>query len=155
MPKASTVDSVRLAVSFIKRRWPGALRSKGIHVHFGEGSVEKDGPSAGVAILISLLSAVFGEKVDGSATYTGEINGNGCVFCIGGTRAKIRAAEQAGCTRVFLPYDNYRELTEKELSELRIKVIPVRHVDEVIREVLPRLEEKTLETCAEPSACGA
>ncbi len=155
LPKTSTADSVRLAVSFIKRRWPGALRSKGVHVHFGEGSVEKDGPSAGVAILISLLSAVFGEKVDGSATYTGEINGNGCVFCIGGTRAKIRAAEQAGCTRVFLPYDNYRELTEKELSELRIKVIPVRHVDEVIREVLPRLEEKTLETCAEPSACNA
>lgn len=144
LPKESTADSVRLAVSFVKRRWPGALRDKGIHVHFGEGAVEKDGPSAGIAILLSLLSAVFGEKIDGSATYTGEINGNGCVFCIGGMRAKLRAAEQAGCTRVFLPYDNFRELSEKELAELRVEVIPVRHVDEVIRAVLPGLGEKEL-----------
>ena len=142
LPQESTADSVRLALSFVKRRWPGALREQGVHVHFGEGSVEKDGPSAGVAILLSLLSAVFGETVDGRVACTGEINGNGCVFPVGGVRAKLRAAEQAGCTRVFLPQENFRELSQQELSRLRVEAIPVRHVDEVIAAVFPRLAER-------------
>ncbi len=137
LPMDSTLDSVKLASTYIKCRYPGVLKNKGVHVHFGEGSVRKDGPSAGVAILISMLSAVLETPVSGNVAYTGEINANGYVFNIGGTVAKIQAAEQSGCTKVFIPMGNYRELSAKGLEQFRIEVVPVIHVSEVIEAVLP------------------
>lgn len=144
LPGSSTVDSVKLAVSYVKCNYPGRLKDKGIHIHFGEGAVEKDGPSAGVAILMSIISAAFNETITENVAYTGEINGNGYVFNIGGTVSKIQAAEQSGCTKVFIPYGNYIELEEEELSRFSVEVVPVKHVAEVINAIfptLPRLKE--------------
>lgn len=139
LPMESTVDSVKLAKSYIKRNYPGKLNNKGIHVHFGEGSVKKDGPSAGVAILMSMLSATFDKPITENVAYTGEINANGNVFNIGGTKSKIQAAEQSGCTRVFVPYGNYMELDESDLEQFSIEIVPVKHSSEVIKEVFPEL----------------
>ncbi len=139
LPGSSTVDSVKLAVSYVKRNYPGKLSNKGIHVHFGEGAVEKDGPSAGVAILMSVISAAFNTSIKENVAYTGEINGNGYVFNIGGTISKIQAAEQSGCTKVFIPYGNYIKLEKEELSQFSIEIVPVRHVAEVIDAIFPTL----------------
>lgn len=145
LPKESTIDSVKLAISYVKRYYPGMLTNNGIHVHFGEGAVQKDGPSAGVAILMSLLSATFDTSISENVAYTGEINGNGFVFNIGGTVAKIQAAQQSGCTRVFIPFGNYNELDKETLSQFTIEVVPVNHVSQVISAVLPSIgnSEKT------------
>lgn len=139
LPKESTIDSVKLAISYVKCNYPGMLTDKGIHIHFGEGAVQKDGPSAGVAILMSLLSATFNTSIIENVSYTGEINGNGYVFNIGGTVAKIQAAEQSGCSKVFIPYGNFAELDNKTLEQFTVEVIPVRHISEVINRVLPTI----------------
>jgi ATP-dependent Lon protease len=137
LPRESTVDSVKLAISYIKCRFPGSLADRGIHVHFGEGAVVKDGPSAGLAILMSLLSAVLNTPISESESFTGEINGNGYVFNIGGTIAKINAAEQSGYTRVYIPYGNYIELSNDAIKQFALDIVPVRHVSEVIDLVFP------------------
>lgn len=136
LPKESTVDSVKLAISYIKRNYKGVLKNKGVHIHFGEGAVPKDGPSAGVAILMSILSAALDRVIEKDVAYTGEINGNGYVFSIGGTIAKIQAAEQSGCTEVFIPHDNYAELKKEDIDCFDIKITPIRHVSEVIDKIL-------------------
>lgn len=135
LPKESTIDSVKLAISYVKRNYPGVLKDKGIHIHFGEGAVPKDGPSAGVAILMSLLSAAFNTPIIENVSYTGEINGNAYIFNIGGTVAKIQAAEKSGCTKVFIPHGNYMELEKETLEQFNIEVVPVKHISEVINAV--------------------
>lgn len=114
------------------------LKDKGVHVHFGEGAVQKDGPSAGVAVLMSLLSAVFNTPITENVSYTGEINGNGYIFNIGGTVAKLQAAEQSGCTRVFIPEGNYKELSKDELDLFSVEIVPVNHVSQVIESIFPK-----------------
>ena len=86
---------------------------------------------------MSLLSAVSGTPICEDVSYTGEINGNGYVFNIGGTIAKIQAAEQSGCKKVFIPYGNYKELDKEKLQQFSVEIVPVRHVSEVIEAVLP------------------
>lgn len=141
LPKESTVDSVKLATSYIKRNYPGIIKDKGIHIHFGEGAVPKDGPSAGVAILMSMLSAALDIPIYDDVAYTGEINGNGYVFNIGGTISKIQAAEQANCSKVFIPYGNYIELKEDEIKQFSIEIVPVKHVSEVISAIFPTIDK--------------
>ena len=77
---------------------------------------------------MSLLSAIFNTPIAENVSYTGEINGNGYVFNIGGTIAKIQSAEQSGCTKVFIPEGNYRELSKDDLELFSIEIAPVNHV---------------------------
>ena len=78
LPKESATDSVKIAVTCIKKMFPELLKDKHIHVHFGEGSVPKDGPSAGVALFMSIFSAAIEKslkfKDDYDVAYTGEIS---------------------------------------------------------------------------------
>ena len=140
LPKESTIDSVKLAATYIRQNY-GNGEEFSFHLHFGEGSVEKEGSSAGVAILISMLSAYTGIPVSVNASYTGEINLFGDVFAIGGTLSKIQAAEQTGCSMVFIPKDNYDRLSKEELSRFSLKIIPVSNVSTVIETVLPGIME--------------
>ena len=89
--------------------------------------------------MISLLSAVFNTPVNGNVAYTGEIDLFGNVFAIGGTLAKIQAAEQSGCTKVFIPKDNYDQLSKKDIEQFTVEIVPVSHVSEVIDAVLPEI----------------
>ncbi|MBR6761732.1 MAG: AAA family ATPase [Oscillospiraceae bacterium] len=147
LPKESTIDSVKLAKTFIRLNYTSEAKDFGVHLHFGEGAVVKDGPSAGVAILVSMLSAVFHTPVNGNVAYTGEIDLFGNVFAIGGTIAKIQAAADTGCEKVFIPYDNYCQLQKEDIEKFSIEVIPVQHVSEVINVVLPTLRKNKTNNC--------
>lgn len=140
LPKESTIDSVKLAKTYVRLHYAAEKNDFGIHLHFGEGAVVKDGPSAGVAILVSVLSAVCMEPVAVDAAYTGEIDLFGNVFPVGGILAKIQAAEESGCVKVFIPADNYAQLNQAELDQFSTEIVPVRHVSEVIRTVFPSLD---------------
>lgn len=100
LPKESATDSVKIAVTCIKKMFPELLKGKHIHVHFGEGSVPKDGPSAGVALFMSIFSATIEKplkiKDDYDVAYTGEISLTGGVFAVGGVYEKLQAACDSG-----------------------------------------------------------
>ncbi len=129
LPKESVIDSVKIAISYIKRHFYDELGDVGLHVHFGEGATPKDGPSAGVAIFVSLLSMALNVAVDGDIAYTGEINLNGNIFAVGGIKAKIQAAEKAKCSMVFIPKQNYNAA---DIDDFSIEVVPVEHITEII-----------------------
>lgn len=143
LPKESAIDSVKLAKTYIRTHFLPDNEDFGVHLHFGEGAVVKDGPSAGVAIMVSMLSAVFNMPVEGNVAYTGEIDLFGNVFAIGGTLTKIQAAEQSGCSKVFIPRDNYDQLSKEETEQFAVEIIPVDHVNEVINTVLPRIHDES------------
>lgn len=139
LPKESAIDSVKLAKTYIRTHYLPDCTDFGVHLHFGEGAVVKDGPSAGVAIMMSMLSAVFNTSINGNVAYTGEIDLLGNVFAIGGTLAKIQAAEQSGCTKVFIPRDNFNQLSDSDIEQFSIEIVPVEHVSEVVNTVLPSI----------------
>jgi ATP-dependent Lon protease len=145
LPRESTIDSVKIARSYIKSHYTDLLKNRGMHIHFGEGAVIKDGPSAGVAIVVSMASAIFNTTVAGDFAYTGEIDLFGNVFPVGGIKEKIFAAEKSGCSCVFIPNENYKQLEQKELDRFSIKILPISHVSEALNMVLPNIQSWELE----------
>lgn len=141
LARESVVDSAKLAKTFIRTHYLGG-KNFGLHLHFGEGSVPKDGPSAGVSIFMSILSALFQTPIVPNTACTGEIDLQGYIFPVGGIRAKIQAAERCGCSRVFIPAENYIRLTDEEQEGLSVHIIPIRHISEVADAVLPCLAER-------------
>lgn len=141
LPKESASDSVKIAVTCIKKMFPELLKGKHIHVHFGEGSVPKDGPSAGVALFMSIFSAAIEKplkiKNDYDVAYTGEISLTGGVFAVGGVYEKLQAACDSGCSVVFVPKQNYEHLNKDKLKQYSCEVVPVTHIAQVIRTVYP------------------
>ncbi len=141
LPRESAIDSVKIAVTCIKSRYPGLLKGKAIHIHFGEGSVPKDGPSAGIAIFMSIYSAAIGKpikyKKDYDIAYTGELSLTGGVFAVGGVYEKLQAACDSGCVKVFIPKQNYDRLERNKLKQYRCKIIPVTDIGQVVEEVFP------------------
>ena len=121
--------------------FPELLKGKHIHVHFGEGSVPKDGPSAGVALFMSIFSAAIEKplkiKDDYDVAYTGEISLTGGVFAVGGVYEKLQAACDSGCRVVFVPAQNYEHLDKNKLGQYECEVVPVTHIAQVIRKVYP------------------
>ncbi len=139
LPKESTLDSVKIAKTYVRMNYMKNKRNFGLHLHFGEGAVVKDGPSAGTAIAVSILSAVSGQPVSINAAYTGEIDLFGNVFAIGGALAKIQAAEMSGCSKVFIPRDNYDRLSKKDLEGFKVQIVPVSRISQIIEQVLPKI----------------
>ncbi len=112
-------------------------KTRDIHIHMPEGAVPKDGPSAGVTMVTSLVSALTKVPVRCDTAMTGEVTLTGRVLPIGGLREKTAAASSAGVTRVLIPHDNLPDLEEID-SEVRASLtfIPCRTVTEVLREAL-------------------
>lgn len=141
LPKESATDSVKIAVTCIKKMFPNLLKEKRIHVHFGEGSVPKDGPSAGVALYMSIFSAAIEKplkiKSDYDIAYTGEISLTGGVFAVGGVYEKLQAACDSGCRIVFVPSQNYDHLDKDKISQYSCEVVPVTHITQVVKRVFP------------------
>ena len=143
-------ESAQAALSFIRSR----SRELGldeeiyekidIHVHVPEGAIPKDGPSAGVAILTAMASALAKTPVDSKISMTGEITLRGKVLPVGGIKTKVLAAHRGGIKKIILPKDNFRELTEIP-SYIRkdIEFIPVENVDEVLRITLEKVWERS------------
>ena len=136
-------ESCRAALSCLRQRAqelgiaPDFYKTKDIHIHFPEGDIPKDGPSAGIAIATAVLSALTNRAVHRDIAMTGEITLRGRVLPIGGLREKTMGALRAGVHTVILPKDN-----EKDLSDIdpnvreRLRFVPVETVDAVFAEAL-------------------
>ncbi|PIW55614.1 MAG: endopeptidase La [Sphingomonadales bacterium CG12_big_fil_rev_8_21_14_0_65_65_10] len=136
-------ESVAAAFSFVKARAPAygikpsIFQRKNIHIHLPEGAVPKDGPSAGIGMVTSIVSTLTGIPVRPEVAMTGEVTLRGRVLPIGGLKEKLLAALRGGIETVLIPEEN-----EKDLAEIpdRIKdgleIVPVKHVDEVLARAL-------------------
>ncbi len=136
-------ESAKTAVSFIRSRAEELGISKefyktsDIHIHVPEGATPKDGPSAGVTIATSLVSALTGKKIRGDVAMTGEITLRGRVLPIGGLKEKSMAAYRAGMNTVLIPFENVPDLDEVD-SKVKEKITfkPVKSVDQVWNEAV-------------------
>jgi ATP-dependent Lon protease len=111
---------------------PAALRRRDFHLHFPEGAVPKDGPSAGIAIATALASLLTGRAVAEGVAMTGEITLRGRVLPIGGLKEKVLAAHREGLKTVLFPEGNVKDL-EDIPADVRagLKLVPVKHFSEV------------------------
>ena len=128
-------------------------KTKDIHVHFPEGAVPKDGPSAGIAMATAMLSALTERKVRAGIAMTGEVTLRGRVLPIGGLKEKTMAALRNGIGTVLIPRDNVRDLEEIDQTvRAGLKFIPVGTVDEVFAAALtpeqPVLREEPIAAAA-------
>jgi ATP-dependent Lon protease len=136
-------ESVQAARSYVRSRAvafgikPNIFDKRDIHVHVPEGATPKDGPSAGVAMCTSIVSALTGIPVRREVAMTGEITLRGRVLPIGGLKEKLLAALRGGLTTVLIPRDNEKDLAEIPDNVKRgLKLIPVGTVDEVLENAL-------------------
>lgn len=136
-------ESAKAALSYVRSRAnqlgvdPDFYSVKDIYVHFPEGAVPKDGPSAGVAITTALVSALTGIPVRRDVAMTGEVTLRGRVLAIGGLREKSMAALRGGIGTVIIPSDNVKDLEEIDQGVRGLlNFVPVRQVDEVLVQAL-------------------
>ena len=116
---------------------PEFYKKKDILVHFPEGGVPKDGPSAGITMTLAIISALTGARVRGNFAMTGEITLRGRVLAIGGLKEKTMAALRAGADTVVIPKENEPDLAEIDQEvRSRLKFITAEHVDDVLHTVL-------------------
>ena len=143
-------ESARAALTYIRSR-AGVLgiehdfyKTKDIHIHFPEGAVPKDGPSAGITVTIALISALTGAPVRHDVAMTGEITLRGRVLPIGGLREKTMAAMRAGVKTVIIPADNEADLENIDQTVRRaLEFVPTDHVDKVLDVALIRGAENS------------
>ena len=144
-------ESAQAAMSYVRSRsevfgLPSDFYSKiDVHIHFPEGAIPKDGPSAGITMATSLVSALLKVPVRRDVAMTGEITLRGRVLEIGGLKEKLLAAHRGGITTVLIPRDNRKDLRDVPRRVLKaLRVILVEHVDDVLREVLvwPEADER-------------
>ena len=120
-------------------------KTKDIHVHFPEGAVPKDGPSAGVALVTSLISRLSGIPVRHDVAMTGEVTLSGRVFAIGGLREKTMAAYKSGIRRVLIPADNAKDLDRLEdYIKNDIEFVLCKTVDDVLDNALVKTVDETV-----------
>jgi len=136
-------ESIQAAKSFVQSRAirfgisPLIFSRRDIHVHVPEGATPKDGPSAGVAMVTSIVSALTGIAVRKEVAMTGEVTLRGRVLPIGGLKEKLLAAHRGGIKTVLIPRDNERDLEEIPDNIKRdLTIIPVGAVDEVLKNAL-------------------
>ncbi len=133
-------ESVQAAESYVKARAvafgikPTLLDKRDIHVHVPEGATPKDGPSAGVAMVTSIVSVLTGIPVHKDVAMTGEITLRGRILPIGGLKEKLLAALRGGLTTVLIPKENEKDLTEiPDNVKKGLKIIFINTVDEVLK----------------------
>ncbi len=136
-------ESAQAAVSFVRSRAERLMIDKDfykqcdIHIHIPEGAIPKDGPSAGISMCTSIVSALTRKPVDRNTAMTGEITLRGRVLPIGGVKEKILAAHRGGLTKIILPKENEKDLKDIPDSISRqMEFILVEHMDEVLTHAL-------------------
>ena len=138
-------ESVQAAWSFIRARAPlygispSLFRRKDVHIHLPEGAVPKDGPSAGIGMVTTLVSTLTGIPVRRDVAMTGEVTLRGRVLPIGGLKEKLLAALRGGIRTVLIPQENEKDLAEIPANIREgLEIVPVSHVDEVLARALVR-----------------
>ena len=136
-------ESVSAAFSFVKARAPAygikpsLINRKNVHIHLPEGAVPKDGPSAGIGMVTSIVSTLTGIPVRPDVAMTGEVTLRGRVLAIGGLKEKLLAALRGGITTVLIPEENVKDLAEIPANaKAGLEIVPVSHVDEVLARAL-------------------
>ena len=138
-------ESVKAAKSYIRSKSlefgiiPPIFDKKDFHIHVPEGATPKDGPSAGIGMVTSIISAITEIPVDKNVAMTGEITLRGLVLPIGGLKEKLLAAHRAGIKKVLIPIENKKDLIEvpKTVTD-SIEIITVKNVDEVLKIALTK-----------------
>ena len=138
-------ESVKAAKSFVRSRCveygiiPPVFEKKDIHIHVPEGATPKDGPSAGIAMVTSIVSSLTGIPVKREVAMTGEVTLRGRVLPIGGLKEKLLAALRGGIKTVIIPDENEKDLAEIPKNVIEgLKIIPVKTVDEVLKVALTK-----------------
>ncbi len=138
-------ESVKAAKSFVRSRCleygiiPPVFEKKDIHIHVPEGATPKDGPSAGIAMVTSIVSSLTGIPVKREVAMTGEVTLRGRVLPIGGLKEKLLAALRGGIKTVLIPDENEKDLAEIPKNVIEgLKIIPVKTVDEVLKIALTK-----------------
>ena len=136
-------ESVQAAFSYVRARSPGygikpsLFNRKDIHIHLPEGAVPKDGPSAGIGMVTTIVSTLTGIPVHKDIAMTGEVTLRGRVLPIGGLKEKLLAALRGGIKTVLIPQENEKDLAEIPANIREgLEIIPVSHVDEVLARAL-------------------
>ncbi|WP_341859423.1 endopeptidase La [Qipengyuania sp. GPGPB31] len=136
-------ESVAAAFSFVKARAPhygikpSLFQRRNIHIHLPEGAVPKDGPSAGVGMVTSIVSTLSGISIRPDVAMTGEVTLRGRVLAIGGLKEKLLAALRGGIGKVLIPEENVKDLAEIPANvKDGLEIVPVAHVDEVLAHAL-------------------
>ena len=156
-------ESARAAMSYVRTRAldlglePKFHQDHDFHLHFPEGAIPKDGPSAGVTMVTGLVSAIKGLPVRRDVAMTGEITLRGRVLPIGGLKEKLLAAKRGGIKTVFIPKENEKDLDEVPSSILRVlEIVPVEKADDILQKTFiggsPFVEKKETTTSPKPKA---
>jgi ATP-dependent Lon protease len=145
-------ESIQAATTVVRSRakeWGIAddfLTTHDIHIHVPEGATPKDGPSAGVGMCTTLVSAITGIPVKANVAMTGEITLRGEVLAIGGLKEKLLAAHRGGIDTVLIPHENVKDLKEiPDNVKAGIEIIPVRWITEVLEVALQHMPTPTPE----------
>ena len=138
-------ESVKAAKSFVRSKSvdfgivPPLFERKDFHIHVPEGATPKDGPSAGIAIVTSIISSITGIPVNKNVAMTGEVTLRGNVLQIGGLKEKLLAAHRAGIKKVLIPWENQKDLIEiPEIIRKSIEIVSVKTVEEVLKHALTK-----------------
>tara|TARA_B100000941_G_scaffold288790_1_gene266408 strand:- start:626 stop:3010 length:2385 start_codon:yes stop_codon:yes gene_type:complete len=138
-------ESVKAAKSYIRSKSldygiiPPIFDKKDFHIHVPEGATPKDGPSAGVGMVTSIISALTEIPVNKNVAMTGEITLRGLVLPIGGLKEKLLAAHRAGIKKVLIPLENKKDLIEVPKTILaNMEIMPVKNVDDVLKVALTK-----------------
>jgi len=136
-------ESASIAFSFIRANAKSfgipeyIFREYDIHVHVPSGAIPKDGPSAGITLLTSIVSLLTQRRVKDNVAMTGEISLRGLVLPVGGIREKVLAAKRYGITNIIIPEKNVKDLEEiSEEQKKDLNIIPVKTINEVLDKVL-------------------
>jgi ATP-dependent Lon protease len=133
-------ESAQIALSLVRERLerfgidPNVVKKTDIHIHVPEGAVPKDGPSAGIALTLCLLSAFTKQPVSPEIAFTGEVSLTGACLPIGGLNEKALAALQAGVKTLHLPAGNQKDVNELPAPAKKgLKIFTHKHIDEIIK----------------------
>ncbi|SEM42152.1 ATP-dependent Lon protease [Sphingomonas gellani] len=133
-------ESIETAFSFVKARAPSygikpsLFNRKDVHIHLPEGATPKDGPSAGIGMVTSIVSTMTGIPIRREVAMTGEVTLRGRVLPIGGLKEKLLAALRGGIETVLIPQENEKDLADIPANVKEgLTIVPVSHVDEVLR----------------------
>ncbi|MDP3284600.1 MAG: S16 family serine protease, partial [Desulfobacterales bacterium] len=144
-------ESAQAAVSYVRSRAVNLMmdndfyKKTDLHIHIPEGAIPKDGPSAGISMCTSIVSALTRRPVHSDIAMTGEITLRGRVLPIGGLKEKILAAHRGRIKKVIIPSENEKDLKEIPQSVLKeIEIIMVEHMDEVLSHALILAQGDTL-----------